>query len=185
MDKKTRKAIIEDVAGKLGAEPQWLDALINFETAGTYSPTIKNPNSSARGLIQVIDSTAQGEFNVSDSLRLVQKYPTFRQQMYNVVLPYLKKYAPFPTKQSLYMAVFYPKYRFAPLNKPFPENVKRANTYTIKGKRVTIENPGDYIEFVDNRIREESLHFPFPPAPSLLILAIVIGAGYMIVKNVA
>lgn len=176
MSKETRKEIIADVASQLNTNPVWLDALINFETAGTYSPTIKNPNSSARGLIQVIDSTARSDFGVSDSLELVTHYPTFESQMYNVVLPYLKKYAPYPSKQSLYMAVFYPAYRSVSPSKPFPERVQKANTYTVNGKTITIDTPQKYIDFVDSRIKKETMHFPFLAVPAgMLILAGTIG----------
>ena len=165
-NKKQRAEIIADVAQKLGTRPEWLDALINFETGGTYDPTIKNPNSSARGLIQVIDRTAQDEFGVLDSLELVAKNPDFRSQMYNVVLPYLKKYAPFEDKQSLYMAVFYPKYRYVSPETEFPAYVQRVNP--------GIRKVQDYIDFVDARIKEDTLHFPFSTAP--ILIAGIIGA---------
>lgn len=182
MSKQERKEIIADIAGKLNVNPSWLDALINFETAGTYSPTIKNPNSSARGLIQVINSTARSDFGVTDSFALVNMYPTFREQMYNVVYPYLKKYAPFPTKQSLYMAVFYPAFRNVSPTTPFPATVQKANTYTVNGRSVTISTPADYIRFVDDRIRKESLHFPFGPAP-VMLFALFAGAIYLVSKR--
>lgn len=122
------------------ADPAWLDALIAFETGGTFSPTIKNPNSSARGLIQIIDSSAQG-IGYADSLDAVTQNPDFESQMENVVIPYLAPYAPFPTKQSLYMAVFYPAYRDAPLFKRFPYHVRKVNPGIVTVK--------DYINKVD------------------------------------
>lgn len=140
---------IKEIANRLGTDPRWLDALINFETAGTYDPTIKNPKSSARGLIQVIDKTARDVFNVSDSLSLVKKYPTFDSQMENVVYPYLARYAPFRSKQELYMAVFYPNYRKAPPDTIFSEKVRRYNP--------GITTVQDYINFVDRRVKEEKL----------------------------
>lgn len=141
-----KKEIIIDVAKKVNTDPRWLDALINFETAGTYSPSIKNPYSSARGLIQVIDATAISEFGAKDSLDLVNTYDTFESQMYNVVLPYLKKYAPLNTEQKLYMSVFYPDYMHVNPLKPFPKYVQNANP--------GIRNPKDYIQFVKNRVKK-------------------------------
>lgn len=140
---------IREIANRLGTKPEWLDALINFETAGTYDPQIKNPYSSARGLIQVIDSTARSDFNVSDSLSLVRKYPSFNAQMENVVYPYLAKYAPFRSKQELYMAVFYPAYRKASPDTIFPEEVRRVNKNITKVQ--------DYVDFVDRRVKKETL----------------------------
>jgi len=171
-----RKQKIEEVAQRLGVSPVWLDALINFETAGTYSPTVKNPTSSARGLIQVIDSTAQSDFGVSDSLELVNQYPTFESQMENVVYPYLEKYMPFSGKQSLYMAVFYPAYRNVPAHKAFPEHVRAANP--------GIDSPRDYIDFVERRINRAALHFPMGTKFGAAVL--IAGAAlWLLYKKVA
>jgi hypothetical protein len=155
---------IAEVAAKLDVDPSLLDALINFETAGSYDPLKAGPaTTGARGLIQIIDSTARSDFGYSDSLALISDYPTFDEQMDNVVYPYLKKYSPFKTQQSLYMAVFYPAYRFVPPDKQFPPEVQRVNP--------GIRTPQDYINFVNRRIRRDTLHFPPATAPLLVIAA--------------
>ena len=165
MDNKQKRAeVIERVARNVGTNPAWLDALINFETAGTYNPLVKNPRSSARGLIQVIDATAKDMFNVPDSLALVNMYPDFESQMVNVVQPYLKRYAPFPTKQSLYMAIFYPTYRFVPPETVFPTHVQKVNPGIVRVQ--------DYVDFVDARIDKNTMHFPFFPT-AIIIAGIV------------
>lgn len=175
MNKTQAREVIKDVALRLGTKPEWLDALINFETAGTYNPTLDaNPYSSARGLIQVIDSTARDKFGVNDSLELIRKYPEFKSQMYNVVLPYLKDYAPYPTKQSLYMAVFYPKYRFVNPTTEFPPYVKKVNP--------GIETVQDYIDFVDERIKKETLFFP-KKALSIVTLALIGGGLWVLMRQ--
>lgn len=166
---KTHDEIIRDVAAQVGTDPAYLDALINFETGGTYDPFIKNPRSSARGLIQIIDKTAQDIFNAQDSLALVNAHPTFESQMYGVVLPYLKKYAPFPTKQSLYMSVFYPAYRYVPEDQKFPSWVPKNNP--------GIYTPADYIAFVDKRIKN-----PVIVQSSIVLVAIVAGAAFAFAK---
>ena len=162
MDDKARK--ITEVAARLGVNAAQLDALINFETGGSYSVYAANPTSSAKGLIQVIDSTARSEFHVPDSLALVNKYPTFDAYMDNVVYPYLVKYAPFKDKQSLYMAVFYPAYRNMAPTTEFPPSVQEAN----KGIR-TIQ---DYIDYVDKRVKN-----PLLPKALPLLLIVVVGVG--------
>lgn len=43
---------IEAVAKRIGVDPNDLAAVISFETSGTFSPSAKNPKSSATGLIQ-------------------------------------------------------------------------------------------------------------------------------------
>ena len=52
-----KAAIIERVARNIGANPNDLAAVISFETVGTFSPSIKNPHSSATGLIQFMEYT--------------------------------------------------------------------------------------------------------------------------------
>lgn len=162
---------IREIANRLGTNPEWLDALINFETAGTYNPKIKNPRSSARGLIQVIDATAVSDFNMPDSLSLIRKYPTFNEQMENVVYPYLAKYAPFASKQELYMAVFYPKYRRVSPDTIFPEKVREVNP--------NITTVQDYVDFVDRRVKTEKLALRQNAGKLGLVLAAGVGLYFI------
>lgn len=118
-----QNAKFQQVAGALQANPADLYALIQFESR--WNPKIKNPGSSARGLIQFMDRTAQG-MGYSGSLDLVNQNPTIEKQL-NEVYRYLKPYAPFPTPQSLFMAVFYPVARTWSLNTAFPAHVQAAN----------------------------------------------------------
>ncbi|EHU1291176.1 hypothetical protein ACT2XE_003536 [Acinetobacter baumannii] len=48
---------IEAVAKSIGVDPNDLAAVISFETAGTFSPSAKNPKSSATGLIQFMEGS--------------------------------------------------------------------------------------------------------------------------------
>ena len=50
---------VERVSQDLGISNSDLLTAISFETVGTFSPSIKNPESSARGLIQFIEKTAK------------------------------------------------------------------------------------------------------------------------------
>lgn len=47
------------------AQPDWFMACMAFETRRTFSPSIKNPHSSATGLIQFMDRTARLELKTS------------------------------------------------------------------------------------------------------------------------
>ena len=49
---------VDEVAENLGAEAYDLLAVIHFETAGTFNPCIGNPRSSATGLIQFTEASA-------------------------------------------------------------------------------------------------------------------------------
>ena len=113
-----------EVSAKLGVDKRTLFNLINFESS--WNPSIKNPYSSARGLIQFIDSTARG-LGYSSSQDLVAKHPTRESQLRGPVYQYLRPYAPFPTQQSLYMSVFYPKFRKVHPQTEFPDSVQRVN----------------------------------------------------------
>lgn len=86
-------------------DPKWLIDMVGFESG--YDPKAKNPLSSARGIIQWIDRTAQG-MGYKNSLDLVTQHPTLQDQLKTPLIEYLKGYAPFDSEQSLYMAVFLP-----------------------------------------------------------------------------
>lgn len=167
----TRTEIITETARNVGTEPVWLDKLINFETAGTYSPTIKNPKSSARGLLQFMDSTAQ-QFGYGDSLDLVNRYPTFESQMKGPVTQYLKQWPSHPTEKALYLSVFYPAYRTKNIDTPFPASVQAANP--------GIRTPRDYINLIRSRVG--TLDFAIDTAT--VALALIAGAGaYLYIKS--
>lgn len=138
LNQKEKRALTE-VATRLGTRPEWLKDLIRFETAGTYSTTIKNPRSSARGLIQFIDRTARS-LGYADSLNLVMRHQSFESQLKGPVYEYLKQYAPFPTEHSLYMAVFYPAARNYPADTPFKK--------IFSDRGAPSSGPGSYAQFI-------------------------------------
>lgn len=51
---------VREIADRLGFDPNWLMAVMAFETGRTFSPSVKNPGSSATGLIQFVGPTARG-----------------------------------------------------------------------------------------------------------------------------
>jgi spore coat assembly protein SafA len=74
---------VEAMAGRLGTRPEFIMATMSFETGGTFSPSVKNPTSSATGLIQFLDSTARGlgtstselaRMTPVEQLKYVEKY---------------------------------------------------------------------------------------------------------------
>lgn len=147
----TEKGALLRVAGDLGVEPRTLAALIQFESR--WSPTIKNELSSARGLIQFMDATAyeMGYLGPDTkrpakgaSLALVVAHPDTESQLLGPVLDYLKPMAPYPTDQSLFMAVFYPAARKWPRSREFPELVQLANP--------GIKTVDDYVKHVWSQV---------------------------------
>ena len=51
---------VEGMSQRLGARPEHLMAAMSFETGGRFSSDVRNPASSATGLIQFMDRTARG-----------------------------------------------------------------------------------------------------------------------------
>ena len=138
-----RKAL-ESTASRLDFPVAWLDRLIQFESS--YDPQAQNPDSSARGAIQFMDDTAQ-DMGYNSSKDLTAKNPTIEGQIEGPVYEYLKRYVPFPTEQSLFMAVFYPIYRDAPADLAFPPHVQAVNE--------PIKTPGEYMAFVNKELKEQ------------------------------
>src|SRR4030066_1785167 len=126
-----------DYCRSLSVNPEWLWNLISFES--NWNPLAKNPYSSARGLIQFINSTAIS-LGYTSSDDLITKNPDVKSQLLFPVKAYLMAYSPFTTEQSLYMAVFYPKARKWSLSTEFPDNIKKVNP--------GIKTVGDYVNKV-------------------------------------
>ncbi|MER3429207.1 MAG: hypothetical protein C4334_14170 [Pyrinomonas sp.] len=68
---------------RLGTRPEWLLAVMSFETGGTFSPAVRNPLSGATGLIQFIPETARllrtstdalARMTPVEQLRYVERY---------------------------------------------------------------------------------------------------------------
>lgn len=95
---------VNKASGNLGINPDHLLGVISFETVGTFSPAVKNPNGSATGLIQFLESTAKSLGTTTAELRNM----TREEQMV-----YVEKYlAPFKGRMKnlgdVYMAVHWP-----------------------------------------------------------------------------
>jgi hypothetical protein len=134
---------LEKVSKELGINPQWLYELIAFETGGSFDPKKKNPLSSARGLIQFIDSTAKG-LGYENALDLVTKHPTFISQLEGPVYKYLSRLKPFPNEYSLFMAVFFPVARKYTPDTSFKEiysDTFSSATWESKYNQFAAQNP--------------------------------------------
>jgi hypothetical protein len=157
---------LQDVSKKLGVPPAWLWSLIQFESRG--DPAAKNKITGARGLIQFMPATAR-DMGYKDADEIVKKYPTFDAQLEKPVFDYLKKYAPFPTKQSLYMSVFYPAARTWQPERKFSALVRKQNP--------GIDTVQSYIDHVEGR---------FVPKKAIGFLSVgLIGIiAYMLFKTI-
>ena len=161
--------VLNQVAASLGIPADWLFKLINHESS--FNSKAKNPFSSARGLLQWLDTTA-AEMGYKDSTDLITKNPDIDSQLKGPVLQYLTKYKPFPTQQSLAMAVFYPVARNWSPDKQFPLNVQAVNP--------GIRTPGDYVDRMNGKTltkgaTQEGFY--------IVLLLILLIAGYLYYKG--
>lgn len=95
---------IRDIAAEVETSPSWLMAAIAFETGRTFSPSCRNPASSATGLIQFMESTARG---LGTSTEALARMTALEQLEY--VLAYFKPFTGrLGTLADVYMAILYP-----------------------------------------------------------------------------
>lgn len=141
---------LQYVATKLGVPADWLSAVINFETAGTWDPKKKNPLSTARGLIQFLDATAR-TLGYRDSLDLVERNPTIAGQLRGPVLKYFQQWKePARDKQDFYFRVFLPELRKAPQDTIiFASNPEKQAKF--RKQNPGIETVGDYYRKLEAR----------------------------------
>ncbi len=126
------------VGRNLRTNPRWLANVINWESGMAFSTSARNKSSGATGLIQFMPKVAKvlgtttaklAKMDAREQMAYVQYYfekvasGSYRD-------PYTQtKYEPGPlhTKQAVYMTIFYPAYRYVPLDTRFPANVRKAN----------------------------------------------------------
>lgn len=93
------------VSTDLNVSPNDLLAVIDFETAGSFSPSQKSGTSSATGLIQFLKSTAEGLGTSTEALSSMT-----RAEQMKYVEKYLKPYkGRIKNQGDLYMAVHWPR----------------------------------------------------------------------------
>lgn len=95
---------VREIAGNLNIDASWLMAVMGFETGYTFSPSIKNPGSSATGLIQFVSSTAK---SLGTSTTHLARMTAVQQLDY--VEKYFNQYkGRINNLGDCYMAVFWP-----------------------------------------------------------------------------
>ena len=100
---------VVSVSKALDIDPNWLMAIMYFESARTFSPSIQNP-SGATGLIQFMPSTAIGLGTTTTELKNMSAVQQL-DYVYKYYLPYKSKLNNYI---DLYLVTFFP----AALGKP-------------------------------------------------------------------
>ena len=94
---------VKKISANLGIDPNWLMAIMYFESARTFSPSITN-SIGATGLIQFLPSTAKGLGTSTTALRGMSAV-----QQLDYVEKYLKPYkGKYKSYIDVYFAVFFP-----------------------------------------------------------------------------
>ena len=112
-----------DISQKININPSWLMMVMYKETGGTFSPSIKNPTSTASGLIQFMEATAKQLGTTTAKLRKMSAIEQL-DYVYLYFKPFTNKLNSF---SDTYFAVFYPKAIGKPDTWKFPEWVYRSN----------------------------------------------------------
>lgn len=159
-------------AQSVQADPGLLADLINYETAGTFSPSIKNPNSTATGLIQFLSSTAS---KLGTSTAALAEMSAIEQMDY--VQLYLERvaatYGPLSVESDLYMSVFY------------PAAIGKGTSYAF-GSAVTAVNASNTVQdYVDAVRRKSKLGAVLSSSSSSSSLPLGLGLAFLILGAIA
>lgn len=135
---------------QLGADPRHLAAVIDFESGGSWDPTVRHPTSGALGLIQWIpptlrwmriDGAALQRAGVSGQLRAAGAYWAATRDGRHPDDP---RAVPLDTLQSVAMSVFYPPARDWPTDRRFPARIMPGNE--------AVPTVGAYLARVEQRL---------------------------------
>jgi len=115
---------VNEYSLQLDIKPDWLMQVMNKETGGTFSPSIKNmAGSGAVGLIQFMPSTAEELGTSTSALAAMSNV----QQLY-YVYKYLKRYkGKMKSFGDTYLAVFYPAAIGKPDDYELPAYITKQN----------------------------------------------------------
>jgi Transglycosylase SLT domain len=115
---------VKAICSDLEINPDWLMYVMNSESAGTFSPSVKNPHGSATGLIQFTQATANGLGYTMSELSSMSAV-----EQLDVVKKYLSPYADnINSVSDLYLSIFYPAALKYDNTYRFPDNVYKANS---------------------------------------------------------
>lgn len=117
---------VKDISSLLGIPPDWLMIVMDYETAGTFSASIRNPYSSATGLIQFMDATAKDLGTTTAALAAMTNVQQL-DWVYKYLAKVQRSYGSFNNLVDVYLAVFYPASIDDGLEYVYPDRVYAVN----------------------------------------------------------
>ena len=118
-----------EVSNRLGIDPNWLMAIINFESAGTFSPSIKN-NLGYVGLIQFGRVAAERIGTTTSELQQMSAVEQL-EYVYKYYYPYRRKIKSYV---DMYLATLFP----VAIGKPLTYVLE---TKSLPASRIAKANP--------------------------------------------
>ena len=98
------RRLVRVMCARLGVEPDFMMAAMAFETGETFSPSVRNPVSSATGLIQFMASTAKALGTSVEALAGM----TFAEQLVWVEKYFTPWKGRLVSLEDVYMAILWP-----------------------------------------------------------------------------
>lgn len=111
-------ARVINISAEIGIDPDWLMACMHFESAGTFSPSVRNKYSGATGLIQFMPKTAIRLGTTTDELAAMSAVDQL-EYVRRYFLPYKGR---LKSLEDLYMAILWPR----AIGKPVDAGVPRS-----------------------------------------------------------
>jgi len=121
---------VKEISANLGIDPNWLMAIMYWESARTFSPSIQNPSAGATGLIQFMPSTARGLGTSTNALKQMSAV----EQLDWVY----KYYSSYKNKLNSYVDTYF--VTFFPLAVGKPDNFV-LQTNTLSPSLIATQNP--------------------------------------------
>lgn len=185
-------AKVKAIAKKYSMNPNWLMALMNSETGGTFSPSIWNTaGSGAVGLIQFMPTTAielgttttaLSQMSNVEQLDYVDRYIALQMKYFKITK--IKDY------DDLYLIVFYPKAVGKPDNWVFPLTGTGYNQNAgIDFNKDGVLTVSDFKSFIRAKIPSDMMaeftsRFRYSKQIFFAIVVIIIATIiYIVVKN--
>ena len=112
---------VKDISTKLGIDPNWLMAIMYWESARTFSPSIQNNSTKATGLIQFMPSTA---FGLGTNTAMLKSMSAVEQLDW-----VYKYYSSYKNKLKSYVDTYFVTF--------FPLAVGKPNDYVLETKNLS------------------------------------------------